>query len=129
MSNYIHGSEPEEQIRLAQLNSLINSRCLDLLSIKKGVKVLDVGSGLGQLTLSIAEMCGPEGFCLGIERDKNQLKTSIENLEKSGRTNVEFRQGNAENLELRQNEWGSFDVAHTRFVLEHVKHPESVVLG
>src|SRR4051812_6113125 len=105
MSNYIHGSEPSEQARLTQLNDLINRRCQDLLALNKGDKVLDVGSGLGQFTLSVAERVGSEGSCVGIERDKNQLKTSIENLKKSGRTNIQFREGNAENLELGQGEW------------------------
>ncbi len=129
MSNYIHGSEPEEQARLAQLNTLINKRCLDLLTVKNGDRVIDIGSGLGQFTISIAAMAGAKGFCLGVERDGNQLKTSLDNLKRSGQTNVEFRSGNAENLELREDEWGSFDLAHTRFVLEHVKDPENVVLG
>jgi ubiquinone/menaquinone biosynthesis C-methylase UbiE len=129
MSNYIHGSDPEEQARLAQLNELINTRCLNLLVLKQGDKVLDIGSGLGQFTISLAALVGEKGSCLGIERDQNQLNSAISNLAKSGRNNVEFRKGNAENLELLQEEWGSFDLAHTRFVLEHVKEPENVVRG
>ncbi len=129
MSNYIHGSDPDEQARLAQLNSLINNRCLALLQINDGDKILDIGSGLGQFTIAMAERAGEKGACLGIERDANQMKTAIENLGRAKRTNVEFRHGNAENLELQHNEWGSFDLAHTRFVLEHVKDPENVVRG
>ncbi|HWA35072.1 MAG TPA: methyltransferase domain-containing protein [Cyclobacteriaceae bacterium] len=129
MSNYIHGSEPEEQARLAQLNELINKRCLDLLPLNNGARVLDIGSGLGQFTISMATIVGDRGWCLGIERDQNQLHSAAANLARSGRANVEFRKGNAENLELRHDEWGSFDLAHTRFVLEHVKEPENVVRG
>ena len=129
MSNYIHGSEPEEQARLAKLNQLINSRCLSLLEIRGGEHILDVGSGLGQFTLAMAAKAGESGMCLGIERDKNQLKISQHNLDDSPRATVEFRQGNAENLELRQEEWGTFDLAHARFILEHVQQPESVVKG
>ena len=129
MSNYIHGFEPEEQARLAKLNDLINSRCLSLLEVYPGEHILDVGSGLGQFTLAMAEKVGENGRCLGIERDKNQLKSSLQNLEHAGKPWVEFRQGNAENLELHQHEWGSFHLAHARFVLEHVKQPENVVEG
>ena len=81
MSNYIHGSEPEEQARLAKLNQLINSRCLSLLEIRGGEHILDVGSGLGQFTLAMAAKAGEIGMCLGIERDKNQLKIAQQNLE------------------------------------------------
>lgn len=129
MSNYIHGSNPEEQARLAKLNELINRRCLDLLALKAGDRVLDVGSGLGQFTLVMAGKVGAAGKCLGIERDKNQLKGALQNLETANNPWVEFRQGNAENLELHHEEWGTFDVAHARFVIEHVHQPESVILG
>jgi ubiquinone/menaquinone biosynthesis C-methylase UbiE len=129
MSNYIHGSLPTEQERLTRLNDLINRPCLALLDPQAGECVLDVGSGLGQLSLMIAEKVGPNGKCLGIERDQNQLKTALQNLENANTPWVEFRQGNAENLELQHGEWGTFDVAHTRFVLEHVHQPESVLLG
>ncbi len=129
MSNYIHGSAPEEQARLARLNELINSRCINLLNLQEGNTVLDVGSGLGQFTHAMASNVGTAGKCVGIERDKNQLKMALQNLEVSLVKNVEFRQGNAENLMLNAGEWGSFDVAYARFVLEHVKQPENVVAG
>ena len=40
---------------------------------------------------------------------------------------IEIRQGLATDLPLRDDEWGSFDVAHARFLLEHVADPEAVV--
>ena len=129
MSNYIHGSAPEEQARLARLNELINERCLSLLELREGNSVLDVGSGLGQFTQAMASKVGAAGRCLGIERDKNQLKIAWQEMEASSVKNIEFRQGNAENLMLNAGEWGSFDVSHARFVLEHVKQPENVVMG
>lgn len=39
----------------------------------------------------------------------------------------EFRQGDARKLPLRKEEWGTFDVVHTRFMLEHVPDPMDVV--
>src|SRR5262249_32320667 len=40
---------------------------------------------------------------------------------------VEFRAGDALNLPLSPSEWGSFDLAHARFLLEHVPAPQDVV--
>ena len=40
---------------------------------------------------------------------------------------MEFRQGDARQLPLRDEEWGTFDLAHTRFLLEHVADPLAVV--
>lgn len=102
---------------------------MSLLELQQGNSVLDVGSGLGQFILAMASKVGAAGRCLGIERDKNQLKIASQELEASLLKNIEFRQGNAENLILNAEEWGSFDLAHARFVLEHVKQPENVVIG
>ncbi len=124
MSHYIHGSEPAEQNRLSRLNDLINSRCLPKLKVEKGFRVLDVGSGLGQLTFRLSEAVGPNGFCLGIERDINQLTVARKNFES---LNLEFRQGDAFELPLTTVESGSFDFAHTRFLLEHLSQPARAV--
>lgn len=40
---------------------------------------------------------------------------------------VAWRRGDALSLPLRRGEWGSFDIAHARFLLEHVPDPLRVV--
>jgi SAM-dependent methyltransferase len=125
MSSYIHGSNPEEQKRLSLLNALINERCIQLLGLEGGETVIDMGSGLGQFTLAMARKIGVHGRCLGIERDSHQLETANNNLAKQSEIRwVEFRQGDAENMPLRKDEWNSFDIGHARFVLEHLSQPE-----
>lgn len=125
MSSYIHGSNPEEQKRLSLLNELINERCIQLLDLEGGEKIIDMGSGLGQFTLAMAKKIGTKGKCLGIERDNHQLETANKNLAKQpGIHWVEFRQGDAEHMPLTKEEWNSFDVGHARFVLEHLSKPE-----
>ncbi|HBK89571.1 MAG TPA: hypothetical protein PKM91_17350, partial [Cyclobacteriaceae bacterium] len=59
MSSYIHGTDPIEQARLSKLNELINARCIALMPVKAGDKILDVGSGLGQFTHQLAQLTGP----------------------------------------------------------------------
>jgi SAM-dependent methyltransferase len=127
MSSYIHGTEPEEQARLTKLNELINSRCLILMPVQKGDRILDVGSGLGQFTHQLAMLAGPAGYCLGVERDQKQL--SIARGLQEDCPWLEFRMANAESLDLDGEENGSFDGAHARFILEHVQHPERIVKG
>jgi SAM-dependent methyltransferase len=125
MSQYIHGSKPEEQRRLSVMNDLMNSRCLALMDFKSGERVIDIGSGLGQYTLEMARRVGPTGFCLGIERDPKQLEGANRNLSASKNVSwVEFRQGEVEDLPLTKAELNSFDVGHARFVFEHLPKPE-----
>ena len=53
-SQYIHGTVAEEQERLSLMNDLINRACLRELDLPTGVRVLDVGSGLGQFARTAA---------------------------------------------------------------------------
>jgi len=125
MSQYIHGSKPEEQHRLSVMNDLMNSRCLALMDLKMGERVIDIGSGLGQYTLEMARRVGDKGFCLGIERDPKQLEGANKHLVANIDVKcVEFRQGEVERLPLSGKELNSFDVGHARFVFEHLPKPE-----
>lgn len=126
--DYIHGVAPDEQRRLAMMNALINPPCLEELRLAPGEHVLDVGSGLGMLTREIAARVGPTGRVLGIERDDAQLKYAVTHEHDSLASNwVEFRQGDATAPPLQEDERGSFDVAHCRFLLEHVRDPAAIV--
>jgi ubiquinone/menaquinone biosynthesis C-methylase UbiE len=127
-SRYVHGTEPQEQERLARLNALINDRALRELALRGGERILDVGSGLGQLTLGMARAAGPSGRVLGIERSEEQRAQALRLAEQAGSAvRVEFRPGDALAMPLRDQEWGGFDLAHTRFLLEHVPDPQKVV--
>ena len=125
---YIHGSKPKEQRRLSTLNELLNQVCFRELALTGGEAVLDIGSGLGQFTRDMARAVAPRGRVLGIERDKQQLAEARRQAQAAGEMDlVEWRQGNALELPLKKAEWGCFDVAHARFVLEHVNQPDQVV--
>ncbi|NKB76914.1 MAG: methyltransferase domain-containing protein [Gammaproteobacteria bacterium] len=127
-SDYIHGSSPEEQRRLSLLNELLNQASARELGLRGGERILDVGSGLGQFTRVMARTAGAGGRALGIERDHAQLAEANRLASKAGESELtEFRQGNALDLPLRSDEWGSFDLAHARFLLEHISDPMSVI--
>ncbi len=123
-STYLHGSSPEEQARLSMLNDLLNQECLRVLNPDSGNRVLDVGCGLGQLSRVVACSVGADGFVLGIERDTQQyLQAKKLAAEAKERNLPEFRQGDALQLPLDDCEWGTFDVAYCRFLLEHLQNP------
>jgi SAM-dependent methyltransferase len=128
VSHYLHGTDPEEQARLSLLNDLLNARSLGELNLGGGERVLDVGSGLGQLTRAMARAAGPNARIVGVERSGEQIAEARRRAALDGEEHlVEFRQGDAYNFPLRDDEWATFDVAHTRFLLEHVKDPLAVV--
>jgi SAM-dependent methyltransferase len=127
-SRYVHGTAPEEQRRLALLNDLLNGSSLRALGLRGGEVVLDLGAGLGQLTRAMAKAVGPEGRVLGIERSVEQIAEARRLAAMDGEEHLlELRAGDVMALELAPGEWGSFDVAHARFILEHVPDPLGVV--
>ena len=127
-SRYLHGTDPREQARLARLNDLINERSLRELALRGGEKILEVGSGLGQFARAMARLAGPSGRVLGIERSPEQMRGAVRAARAAGEERlVEWRRGDALDLPLRRGECGTFDVAHARFLLEHVPDPLSVV--
>jgi ubiquinone/menaquinone biosynthesis C-methylase UbiE len=126
-SHYLHGTAPAEQDRLSRLNDLLNELSLREMALRAGEKSLDVGSGLGQLTHGMARQVGG-ALVVGVERSEAQLAEARRLAAETGEAGaVEFRQGDATHLPLRDEEWGTFDVAHARFVLEHVTDPLAVV--
>ena len=129
-SHYVHGSAPQEQARLGLMNRVLNRRHLQAIALAGGERVLDVGSGTGLFARELARAVGPAGRVVGVERDGRQLDAAREHLRgtpEQGR--VELRAGDAFDLPLRAEEWGSFDLAHARFLLEHVPDPLEVVRG
>jgi len=93
---------------------------------RAGDRILDVGCGFGLFAREIAAQAGPSGHVLGIEREGAQIEEG-KRLAGTDRTRTEIRHGDAYDLPLRADEWGSFDIAHARFLLEHLERPAEVV--
>lgn len=127
-SQYLHGTDPDEQRRLSLLNDILNEGSLRELNLLGGESILDVGCGLAQLTRAMAGRSGAGGRVVGIEREAEQLEEARRQAAAVGEEHlVELRQGDALALPLAAEEWETFDVAHTRFLLEHVPDPLAVV--
>lgn len=125
MDQYLHGTEPHEQERLTRLQGLLNASSLRQLSIEGGERVLDVGSGLGNLSRAMAR-AGAQ--VVAVERDAKQIAECLRQAQAAGEEHlVDVRQGEAKHPPLADDEWGRFDIAHARFILEHVQDPLAVV--
>lgn len=115
---YIHGTAAEEQERLRVLNRLTNPSFVDFLDLPPGGRVLEVGSGLGLLAQDVAGTAKPS-LVVGVELSSEQLARAPVPAARLG-----FVQADAHRLPFTS---GTFEVACTRYLLEHVHDPGAVL--
>jgi ubiquinone/menaquinone biosynthesis C-methylase UbiE len=89
--------------------------------IKKGDKVLDLGSGAGNDCFIARSIVGEEGLVVGIDFTKEMLLKAEKNLAKTNYKNIKFVYGDIENLPFEEN---SFDVVISNCVLNLVPDKE-----
>ncbi len=121
-ANYTMGRSQEETERLieqAQLYGKLTQRFLVEAGITNGMKVLDIGSGAGDVALILAELVGTEGEVLGVDVNAEILETARTRTEEAGYTNVTFIAGDARTLELDTD----FDAVVGRLVLMYMVDP------
>lgn len=69
-----------------------------LASLKKGERVLDLGSGGGLDCFLARKKVGETGYVIGVDMTPDMVKLARKNAKDSGVTNVEFRLGEIEHL-------------------------------
>ncbi|MBL7852082.1 MAG: methyltransferase domain-containing protein [Cyclobacteriaceae bacterium] len=121
---YVHGHSPEEQRRLSLLNDLLNPDYLLQVGPWTVPGIIDFGCGLGHIARQIKAQALPGTRVLGIDRDEQQLARARA-LTAPGE--VEFLQHDVLKAPLDPAWQGAFDIAHARFLLEHVPDPARVV--
>lgn len=119
---YDYGAKKEEvsrlEIQALAMEPIIRQE-LQILNLKKGMKVLDAGCGTGVISRMIAKEVAP-GTVHGIDMDPLFLDEAAKNAEQKGITNIQFQEGNICNLEYKD---GFFDTSYCRLVLMHVDDP------
>ena len=92
--------------------------------IRKGDTVLDLGSGAGNDAFIARAETGEDGHVIGVDFTPEMIQKARLNAEKLGFKNVEFREGDIEQLPV-ENE--SVDVVVSNCVLNLVPNKEAVI--
>ena len=119
---YTMGRSKEETERLIQQSGLyedITGRLLRDAGLFTGMKVLDIGSGAGDVTFAAAELVGSEGEVLGVDMNPEILETARTRAQAAGLANVQFVAGDAQTLGLPND----FDALIGRLVLMYLPNP------
>lgn len=112
-------TETRRLIEQSQLYDGVTRRFLNAAGIEKGMKVLDIGSGAGDVALTLAEFVGNDGAVVGVDVNAEILETARSRAETAGITNVEFIAGDARTLDLPDD----FDAIVGRLVLMYMADP------
>ena len=116
-------SEHERLIRQAARLAPCTERFLREAGIGPGQRVLDLGSGVGDVAMLVARIVGPSGAVVGIERDPRSLDRARARVAEAGLHNVSFVQSDVSQITASK----PFDAAVGRFILMWLPDSASVL--
>src|SRR5438477_12015747 len=85
-------AEHERLIRQAALLAPFTERFFRGAGIGTGQRVLDIGSGVGDVAMLAATLVGPSGEVVGVERDERSIDRARTRVGLAGLHNVSFAQ-------------------------------------
>jgi ubiquinone/menaquinone biosynthesis C-methylase UbiE len=118
---YVLGSGDPEIKRLDDQASWLEAPTRLLLrvaGIEPGMRVLDLGTGLGHVAFALGELVGPTGQVVGIDSDDRMLAVAAERID--GRRNVRLAKGDVRTWTCDE----PFDAVIGRLILFHL--PDAV---
>jgi ubiquinone/menaquinone biosynthesis C-methylase UbiE len=123
---YILGHSQAEMRRLilqAGILKPITERLLREAGIRTGMRILDLGSGAGDVAMLVAELVGPSGSVVGIDKSADAIALAKERVSAAGHSNIRFHLGNVEDFV----DPVPFDLAIGRYVLIHQANPRAFI--
>ena len=116
-------SETDRLLRQARIFGPYTRRLFQDAGIVPGMRVLDVGSGAGDVALILGDMVGTSGTVMGIDINAELLETARARADAAGLQNVAFMVGDAASAALDDD----FDAVVGRCVLFFIKDRLTVV--
>src|SRR6267143_1586508 len=106
-------AEHERLTRQAALLAPCTERFFREAGIGSGQRVLDIGSGVGDVAMLAARLVGPSGEVVGIERDPRSVARARERVADARLSHVTFIECDASQVQCAQ----PFDAVVGRFIL------------
>src|SRR5690349_14261730 len=125
--DYVLGTHEEEISRLGLQHRIWRPVVLDCwqrAGLTVGSRVLDVGAGPGYATTDLAEIVGPTGKVVAVERSSNFVRTLKERSQGDSFRNVEIHE-----LDLMSDDLpgGSYDFSWCRWVASFLTDPSLLI--
>lgn len=116
-------AEHERLVRQAAVLEPLTERVFHDAGIGPGRRVLDIGSGAGDVAMLVAKLVGPSGAVVGVERDATTIARARARVAAAGLSNVSFVHGDVAGVESAE----TFDAVVGRLILEYIPRPGSVL--
>jgi ubiquinone/menaquinone biosynthesis C-methylase UbiE len=126
-SEYVLGHTDREQhrlIRQARVLAPATEHFLRDAGIVSGMRVLDIGCGMGDVTMLVAQLVGPQGNVVSIDLDQASISTAQRRATAAGFDNTMFRQADISAF----TDIERFDAIVGRFVLEFLPDPAATII-
>src|SRR6266516_1064002 len=91
-------AEHERLIRQAARVAPVTERFFREAGIGLGQRVLDLGSGVGDVAMLAARLVGPSGEVIGIERDSRSIARAGVRVAEAGLHNISFTQSDVSEI-------------------------------
>ena len=121
-SDYVLGNtdaEHERLIRQAARVAPTTERFFREAGVGSGQRVLDIGSGVGDVAMLVARLVGPSGEVVGIERDPKSIARARARVTEARLHNVSFNQSDVGEIP----DGKPFDAVVGRFILMFLPDP------
>src|SRR6266702_943525 len=112
-------AEHERLIRQAMILAPLTERFFRQAGIGPGQRVLDLGSGVGDVAMLAARLVSPSGEVMGVERDTRSIARARTRIAEAGLDNVVFTQSDVRQLPVDK----AFDAVVGRFILQFLPDP------
>jgi 2-polyprenyl-3-methyl-5-hydroxy-6-metoxy-1,4-benzoquinol methylase len=122
VQDYPLGYSELEARRLAEQGALLEDLTVDVFrraGLRAGMTVLDIGCGVGDVTLLAARLVGPKGAVLGIDRAASSVQAARARATALGVAHARFEQADLASFESDQ----TFDALVGRLVLLYLPDP------
>jgi SAM-dependent methyltransferase len=125
---YLMGRDDRETERLVMAGRVLNPYTRSLLldaGLAEGMRVLDVGTGAGDVALLAAGIVGPSGRVVAVDQDPRILRTAFARAQAAGLDTVSFVAGDCRDALPP----GRFDAIVGRLVLMYLADPAAALRG
>src|SRR3984957_15524820 len=124
---YVLGNSSHEQERLKMQAKFVQQWSEQFFlsaELEPGMRVLDLGCGMGDVSLLVAKLVGPSGRVTGIDRDRVVIEKARERIREEGRdTQIEFLHEELFSFQADRR----FDAVVGRYVLLYQPDPVAAI--